>query len=364
MPDTRERDALRAQLRRVRAGEPLIITTSGSTDRPKRVALDWAALVAAAEASAKRIGSGNWLLAVPSAYIAGAMVVVRAELAGGTVVALGEQSFEDATAQLEAPKYVSLVPVQLAELLRSPQSAAALATFEAVLVGGQRVPSALRAAAAAAGVRLFVTYGSSETSGGCVYDGIPLPGVQLRVDAEDRLWIAGPMLATGYLTETGELDVERTAASFIERDGVRWYRTDDRAVLHEEPSGVRLEVLGRMDDVIISGGLKLDLAEVQRALDELLGADAAIALAVDGTKWGQSLGVWRIADAPNGTSRVSDESLREMLIARFGRAGTPTMTTGSIPRLANGKPNRRQMSATLATLVTDAGPLDTMVGDE
>lgn len=346
MPTTHDLAELRFRLRAARAGHPFIITTSGSTETPKRVALTWPALVAAAQASAERIGSGNWLLSLPTDYIAGAMVDVRAQLAGAKTRPHGAESFAAAASQLAAPRYVSLVPAQLASLLADPASARALAGFAAVLIGGQRMPAELRAAAEVAGVRVIATYGSTETAGGCVYDGRPLPGVQLRVDEDDRLWIAGPMLADGYLDADGTPDTRRTDAAFVLHEGARWYRTDDRAVLHEDEQGVRLEVLGRIDEVIISGGLKLDLAEVQRFLDNTLGADVALAVPAPSERWGQSLTIWRFG----GKIDQSDAELSGQLIERFGRQATPVIhREETLKRTNTGKPDRTYYVARAAS---------------
>ncbi|MGV1034299.1 MAG: AMP-binding protein [Microbacteriaceae bacterium] len=351
MPSNHDLGVLRYRLRAARAGHPLVITTSGSTEQPKRVALSWQAMHAAAQASAAVIGSGNWLLALPTEYVAGVMVDVRAQSARAKTRVWGEESFVAAAAQLSAPKYVSLVPAQLRDLLDQPAAAEALATFAAVLIGGQRLTPVLRARAEAAGVRAVATYGSTETCGGCVYDGRPVPGVELRVDESGRLFISGPMLAEGYLTDSGELDAVRTAHGFVEFDGRRWLRTDDRAVLHHDADGVRLEVVGRIDDVIISGGLKLDLAEVQRFLDAELGAERAVAVAVDGTRWGQSLGVWCESAAP--------DDLSARLIEQFGPAAHPVLAAGGIPRLSSGKADRVVLARALRERAADVGLLDT-----
>lgn len=319
---------------------------------------------AASEAGASVIGSGNWLLALPTEYVAGAMVDVRAQLAGKKTRAWGGESFTAASAQLDSPKYVSLVPAQLADLLADAASSQALAGYAAVLVGGQRVPNALREQAADAGVNLVVTYGSTETCGGCVYNGRPLPGVQLRVDEDDRLWIAGPMLADGYLNDDGSIDRDRTDATFISVDNVRWLRTDDRAKLRHDEQGVRLEVLGRFDDVIISGGLKLDLAEVQRTLDAELGSGAALALAIDGTRWGQSLGIW-FADAPaDAAPDAAAERILPHLVETFGPAARAVATHGPIPLLSSGKPDRVAMTAELRAVAEATGLLGNIDGDE
>lgn len=348
MPSQNELAALRVRLRRVQSGDPLVITTSGSTESPKRVALTWDALAAAAQASAARIGSGNWLLALPTEYVAGAMVDVRAQLAGGKTRAWGAESFAAAASALPAPRYVSLVPAQLLELLDEPASVRALASFAAVLVGGQRMRAELREQADSAGVRVVATYGSTETAGGCVYDGRPLSGVQVRIDENERLWIAGPMLAAGYLTEDGSFDRARTEAAFAQFDGVRWLRTDDRARLSHDEHGARLEILGRIDDVMISGGLKLDLAEVQRLLDARLGAGQAVAVPLAHERWGQQLGVWRFDQPLGAEPSIGEAELAELLLTQFGVHARARIGSGPRLHTATGKPDRQAIIARLS----------------
>ena len=159
------------------------------------------------------------------------------------------------------------MPVQLARVVdgaeRDPFIAAALTSYDAVLVGGQALAPELADRAAALGARIVRTYGSSETAGGCVYDGHPLEGVRVRT-VDDVIELSGPMLAEGYLG-----DPERTAAAFtIDARGTRWYRTGDLGGLGDDG---RLRVRGRADDVMISGGVKVLLGEVERAVRAVAG---------------------------------------------------------------------------------------------
>ena len=211
----------------------LVIETSGSTGVPKRVALSADALLASAAASAGALGGqGQWLLALPAHYVAGAQVLVRSLAAETEPVYYGSGHFdperfaEAAGALSHDLRYTSLVPVQLARLVESAESgsravADALRRFDGVLVGGQALSPELRAKAEQLGARIVSTYGSSETAGGCVYDGVPIGTTVVR-EIAGLLEISGPVLAEGYLG-----DPERTAAAFHEADGARWYRTGD-----------------------------------------------------------------------------------------------------------------------------------------
>ncbi|CQD05897.1 O-succinylbenzoic acid--CoA ligase [Mycobacterium lentiflavum] len=226
----------------------LVVTTSGTTGKPKGALLTAAALTASAAATHDRLGGpGSWLLALPPYHIAGIQVLVRSMLAGSAPVELDVSSGFD-TAELPRAistlgagrRYTSLVAAQLAKALADPAAAAALAELDAVLLGGGPAPRPVLEAAAAAGIAVVRTYGMSETAGGCVYDGVALPGVRLRVD-NGRIVIGGATVAKGY---RNPVDPDPFAEP-------GWFRTDDLGTID---SGV-LTVLGRADDAISTGGL-------------------------------------------------------------------------------------------------------------
>ena len=184
--------------------EPLVVRTSGSTGEPKDVRLSRGAVLASAHATHARLGGpGQWLLALPVTGVGGLQVLVRSLLAEQEPVLLDDHDdLVDALRELDAPRtYASLVPTQL-HRLASAGRLDVLAALDAVLVGGAALDPTLREQATSAGVRVVRTYGMSETSGGCVYDGVPLDGVRVRVaDARDgvgRVQLAGPVLFDGY----------------------------------------------------------------------------------------------------------------------------------------------------------------------
>ena len=322
----------------VPANVAVVVETSGSTGRPKRVMLSAAALKASAAASDELLGgAGQWLLAVPAHYIAGINVLARSYFAGTEPVMMPPQGFTAdtfvaAAAELTAERrFVSLVPVQLSRLLESEQAVAALATFTRILVGGQSTPISLLAAARARGLAVSTTYGSSETSGGAVWDGVALPTAQLRL-VDDRIEIAGPMLAEGYLD-----DPRRSAFSFRVQDGVRWYRTDD---VGEIVDGV-LRVRGRADDMIISGGVKVSLGEVETAVRSLPGQSAAVVVAAPHPEWGE-------APVVITTTAIDLDVLRQSVSAQLSStAAAPArvILIDSIPLLSTGKPDKLALAS-------------------
>lgn len=316
----------------------LVVETSGSTGTGKRVALSADALLAgAASADAALGGPGRWVLALPTHYIAGLNVLTRSIASGTSPVVVPPGHFEaaafaDAVDRLdvgpEAPRrYTSLVPVQLARVLDDPRARAAATRFDAVLVGGQATPAPLRRRALEAGIRVVTTYGASETSGGCVYDGTPFGTVRAGL-VDGALELAGPMLAEGYLD-----DPDRTARTFTERDGLRWYRTGDAAALDDDG---RLRVLGRLDDVIVSGGEKVPLGAVERRVRELPGQDAAVVTRRTSGEWGEVPVV--VTEQP-----LDLDTVRAHVGDLLGRAARPAdvLVVDAVPMLGTGKPDRR-----------------------
>src|SRR5256886_7226757 len=224
----------------VAEGTAVVVGTSGSPGVPKGVELSAAALRHSARASLDRVGARageRWLCCLPATHVAGLAVLVRS-LVSGTEPVLAERADAE-TVAASGCAHVSLVPTQLQRLLQ--EASAPLAGFSSVLLGGAAAPAGLLEAARAAGVPVVTTYGMTETCGGCVYDGVPLDGVRAEVREDDRIWISGPVLFSGYLRGP------RAPA-----DG--WFRTGDLGVLD---AGGRLKVRGRADDVINTGGHKV-----------------------------------------------------------------------------------------------------------
>jgi O-succinylbenzoic acid--CoA ligase len=274
--------------------EPLVIETSGSTGVPKRVVLPRSAVLASVRASAARLGeTGRWLLALPSSYVAGVQVVCRSLVAGHEPVLVHGLDLAAALDRTGAdgPLFTSLVPTQLHRLLDRPAQAAALAAMHTVLVGGGPIDPGLRRRAAEAGVRMVATYGASETAGGCVYDGLPLDGVALAIGADGRVRIGGPTLFTGY-----DGDPVLTAETLV--DG--WYLTSDAGRLDEDG---RLQVLGRLDDVVVSGGVNVPLPAVAARLREHRDVGEAEVVGLPDDEWGTRVVAVVVGTADEATLR-------------------------------------------------------------
>jgi O-succinylbenzoic acid--CoA ligase len=324
----------------------LVIETSGSSGVPKRVALSTNALLASAAAVEVALGGqGQWLLALPTHYIAGVQVLVRSIVAGTTPVIqpaghFSASGFAALADELDAPlRFTSLVPAQLARLVTAaeddPRIRRSVARFDSILIGGQALPAALYERARQAGFAVVRTYGSSETAGGCVYDGRPI-GQTLARESGGEIELAGPTLAEGYLG-----DDELTSRKFRVEGGVRWYRTADSGTVTD---GV-VRVTGRLDNVIISGGVKVSLDRVERAVQGVPGFDQAIVVPQRSAAWGQVSVV--VTEGEVGEADL--EQVRSAVIQSAGRAAAPVdiHRVDRLPRLASGKPDRLTIARSL-----------------
>ncbi|TDQ58511.1 O-succinylbenzoic acid--CoA ligase [Actinomycetospora succinea] len=314
-----------------------VVTTTGSTGAPKAVLLPAAALIASADATYARLGPpGRWLLALPAHHIAGLQVLLRSARAGSPAVVMDLRSGfrPDAFAAL-APgvAYTSLVPTQLVRLLDAGGAALdALRGVTAVLLGGAAADASLLARAAAEGVPVVTTYGMSETCGGCVYDGRPLDGVTVTLEDDGRIRLGGATVAAGY---RGAVSAADTAA-FLP-DG---FRTNDLGAWSADG---RLEVLGRADDVIVTGGEKVAPATVERALLALSGVREACVVGVPDPEWGA-----RVVAAVVGDG-LDAEALRAAVAPGLGRAAPRAVTVlDALPLRGIGKPDRAAVRALLA----------------
>ncbi len=343
----------------VRAGTAVVVTTSGSTGIPKSVVLSRDALTASAMSTADRIGDGAWLLALPASYVAGLQVLVRSLVADREPAILSgaftPQAFA-ATAHMmvsteggeRVPTYTSLVPAQLSKLLdaaeHDPGVLAALRSFETILVGGQALPAATLERAEAAGARIVRTYGSTETSGGCVYDGVALGNVRLRIE-RGEVQVSGPTLADGYLG-----DETRTDAAFLrERDGTRWYRTGDAGLLED---GV-LRVRGRLDNVIVSGGINVSLDRVERIVRGIPGLALAVVVGVPDDRWGEaSVVVASRGEALRRSEAVQLEEARAAVQAEIGAHARPArlVLVDELATLPSGQPDREAIRRAVMAL--------------
>lgn len=351
----------------------LVIQTSGTLGAPKLVRLSAEALRSSAEATLQVLGGpGQWLVALSPTVIAGAQMLVRSILADITPVVLSGQfdaeAFLSAAQQLSGDRrYTSLVPVQLARLLEHcdehPDAVEILRRFDAILVGGQALEPALREKALASGLTIIRTYGGTETAGGCVYEGVPIGDTVIRI-AGGEVLISGSCLADGYdndpeLTRarfTVELGVSDEAAFGAPAPSIRWFHTRDSGQLFTDDSGQqRLRITGRLDRVLISGGVKVSLDALEAVVRECRGWGSAFIVAVPDHEWGERPVVVLEQGEESARRREPDadsfDQVRAHVEARMGRVAVPDRfaLVQEIPRLPSGKPDLH----TLADAVSD-----------
>lgn len=310
-------------------GEPLVVQTSGSSGGPKDVVLSHAAVIASARATLARLGGpGHWLLALPVSGIAGIQVIVRSVLAGREPVVLADHpSLRAAIDALDAStrRYTAVVPTQLYRWAAADELSA-LAELDAVLVGGAALNSDLQSAAEAAGIHLVRTYGMTETCGGCVYDGLPLDGAEFHIDDDGQILLRGPMLFDGYGSHR--------------RQPGSWFATADRGRVLDDG---RLQVLGRMDETVISGGVNVSLPAVEEALRRAPGVSAVAVVGVPDAEWGTRV-VAAVVLREGSTADLAE--LRDAVeAAGLSRTWAPRqlVTLAELPMLASGKVDRERL---------------------
>lgn len=336
-------------------GIAVVVRTSGSTGEPREVLLTAAALRASAAATERRLGGpGRWLLSLPTHHVAGLQVLVRSVLAGTAPVAVAPGPFRpaavvDAVRGFAATdrRYTSLVPTQLVRLLDDPAATAALATFDAVLLGGAATAPDVLARARAAGVQVVTTYGMTETCGGCVYDGVPLDGVTVALDDAGRVLLSGSVLADGY-RDRPDLDAD---AFTTLPDGARALRTSDLGRLDD---GV-LTVLGRADDVLVTGGAKVAPAAVEAVLGGLDGVHEVCVVGVPDAEWGQAV-VAVVVPRPAGAPTL--DRVRDAVASRLGAPSAPRhlVTVPALPLRGPGKVDRTAVARLAAQTLRTARP--------
>ncbi len=334
-----------------------IIPTSGSSGAPRLVAVSRRAALASAAASAANLGwelGDRWLLCLPLAHAGGLSIVVRCLLGRATVLAFdGAEAgvlsrLPELTRALDDATLVSLVPSVLDALLA--QGFVAPPRLRAVLIGGAGCAPALSRRAHAAGLPLLTSYGLTETAsqvvtrpyaerheplperGGVVSSGVPLAGVDLRLDS-GRIAIRAPSLFDGYLGE---------GPASLDPDG--FFLTSDHGEIG--PRG-ELYVRGRVDDVIVSGGENVDPLEVEAALLTLPGVAAACVFGSTSARFGQVV----TAALVTRDARLSDPTcLGQLLADRLARHKHPrrAVLVERLPLTASGKVDRRACASELA----------------
>ncbi|MBT1018788.1 AMP-binding protein [Canibacter sp. lx-72] len=348
----------------VRLDTAVVIATSGSTGTPKLVELSASALLANANASRETLGDdGQWLIALPTHTMGGLGQLVRSICSGIKPHYAADYGNPEALVQAaqrmtEPVKYTSLVPAQLYRLLelaqRDPCAADVLRGFRAVLVGGGLVSLELRQRAHELGVNLVRTYGATETAGGCVYDGVEIGDTKIRVRGGE-VQLAGSNLASGYLNRELEnlaFVTEKNAAGQLER----WYRTGDSGYL----MGGMLDITGRLDRVLISGGINISLESIEQVAQRVPGVAECCAAIIADEQWGHRAVLAVVPDRAvledsagaqlalcelENISPLLAADIKARLRSEIGAGAVPKRlcAVANIPYLQSGKPDLQKI---------------------
>jgi O-succinylbenzoic acid--CoA ligase len=303
--------------RGVEAGDALVLATSGTSGTRRAVVLTHEAVEASARATSHRIGvtdDDTWLACLPLSHVGGLSVVTRALLTSTPLVVHDGFAADAVThAARQGATLVSLVATALRRIDAS--------LFRCIVLGGARPPGELPP-------NVVTTYGMTETGSGVVYDGVPLDGVDVRVDERGAIHLRGPMLLRCYRDGSSPL-----------QDG--WLATGD---IGEFDAAGRLVVHGRADDMIITGGENVWPEPVEEAIraDPTV-ADVAVA-GVDDPEWGQRVVAWIV---PRDHGAVpSLDAVRQRVAASLPAFMAPkeVRLVDRLPTTTSGKVLRRALS--------------------
>jgi O-succinylbenzoic acid--CoA ligase len=343
----------------------IVSTTSGSTGTPRGVLLSQQALAASATAFGNRFGTNNrWVVSVPAHRIAGIMVLVRSwfhnspfEIDPSVGGARTFQAAAFAATTMRAVResnndgrslMVSLVPTQIARLLESGSvGVEALQSYDLVLSGAAATPQPMLNKMRELGIKVSVSYGMTETCGGCVFDGRPLDGVNISLGTKDdiepgRVRISGAVAASGY-----RLRPDLDAVSFISGQ----IQTHDVGKL--DSSGL-LHILGRLDDVVIVGGVNVSLSAVESLIRHHPAIEDVAVIDLQDELWGSIPIAYVVTrNHISNTSNLIAE-IQSTIQEQISRAAVPRTVqfVTSLPMLDSGKIDRislRMQAANEAT---------------
>jgi o-succinylbenzoate---CoA ligase len=340
----------------------IVSATSGSTGTPKGVMLSQQALTASATAFGNRFGTNNrWVVSMPAHRIAGIMVLVRSWFHNSPFEidpsVGGARTFEAAAfaattmrAVRESNKdgrslMVSLVPTQIARLLESGSvGIEALQSYDLVLSGAAATSKPMLNKLRELGIKVSVSYGMTETCGGCVFDGRPLDGVKISLGTKDdvepgRVTISGPVAASGY-----RLRPDLDAVSFISGQ----IQTHDVGKL--DSSGL-LHILGRLDDVVTVGGVNVALSAVESLIRHHPAIEDVAVIDLQDELWGSIPIAYAVTrtHVPDTSNLISE--IQSTIRDQIGRAAVPRTVqfVSALPMLDSGKIDRISLRMQAAT---------------
>ena len=319
----------------------LIVNTTGSSGKKKEVGLSAASLLSSAKASNKFVGAkigDRWSLFLPLNHIAGINVLIRS-LELGTIPLDYRNISNEADRKYATAEFSAIVPTQLFRALHGDSDLLQhLRGCRAILVGGAKLTSELRNQAIESGLNIVETYGSTETTGGCIYEGEPLEGVEIEINAEGLLRIRGAVLAHSYLN---------TSEPLVDDHG--WYTTSDLA--HFEDG--KLLIDGRSDDIFISGGENLSLASVEAVISENFPSLEFAAFSIPDAQWGQILCSALVNSSISSPSEI-ESSIQAALINSIGEIAKVKrfLYLDELPLMGIGKVDRAELQSLMGRLIS------------
>ncbi len=353
----------------VPAGTQVVLWTSGTSGRPRGIALSWANLDAITRASEERLGLGVgdvWVASLSPAHVGGLVLIVRSLLLGGALLVPGAIDAASLSKLLDVgmgetgrgalvPTHVSLVPTQLHRVLELRGARGAPPGLRCALIGGAHAPASLLTRALEAGWPVALTYGATEMSSqiatappdlvrakpGTV--GPPVRGVEVAVSPDGEVLARGGTLALGSIGA----DVPPLA------DERGWYHSGDLGRIDDDG---HLWITGRRIDRIVSGGVTVDAVEVEEAIRTHPGVGDVCVVGLPDPEWGERVGAWvepapllGDADGSPGAPATPD-ALAEHLRERVGGAKMPRVwrVSPGLPRNPNGKVDRAAVRSVLA----------------
>jgi O-succinylbenzoic acid--CoA ligase len=306
----------------------ILIETSGSSGTPKLVALSAQAVSASAEITNKFLGAeigDRWSLTLPLNHIAGINQLTRSI------------NLETTPAQSdgEGAQFISVVPTQLHRAIQNRDSLFNnLLAAKKVLVGGAPISEKLIDDSLQFGIPIVTSYGMTEMSGGCIYNSLPLPGVEVRIDINGLINLKGPMIASSYFD-----DKELTQKHFQEG----WFITSDLGELEND----KLKIIGRSDDLIISGGEKISAIKVEALIRSHYPDLEFTVIGIPDIEWGQALRVVVTGD----NQGLTLAQIRDIVGVQIGRFAAPRslLYLEQMPMIGIGKPDLVLLKSAQAT---------------
>jgi len=303
----------------VEDGDALVVLTSGTTGEPKGAVhthrgIEYAAFCSSTAAGV--IANSCWLACLPLSHVGGLSVVTRAVLTGTALQMLERADpAQIAAAQRKGATHVSLVPTLLRRIDPEP--------FHSILLGGSAIPIDRPS-------NTIATYGMTETFGGVVYEGLALNGVEMRTTPAGLIELRSPTMLRSYRDGSNPLDAQG------------WLRTGDVGQI-DSATGM-LTVLGRVDEMIVTGGEKVWPHAVEAVLLQHGSVSEVAVIGVADPEWGQR--VVALVVAKPGRVPLSLKAVRELVRNQLPVASAPKeiRLVDSLPRTSVGKIRRMTLT--------------------